>query len=112
MTTASDPWVSMNSRVANARAEAALGFWSPRAEAAAETAEPEPDAEPGHEYDGPELHPGTPEYAAEYREYEVWAGRPGPENEPVPHMLTPQADGALEAADPEPEAEPELEAEP
>ena len=22
-----DPWVSMNSRLANARAEAALGFW-------------------------------------------------------------------------------------
>ena len=81
-----DPWVSMNSRLANARAEAALGFWKPDPEAAAETDEPEPDADAeadlGHDYDGPELHPGTPEYEAEYAEYQAWAGQTEPETKP------------------------------
>jgi len=30
----------------------------------------------------------------------------GPEDKPVPYTLTPQAQAALDAADPEPEAEP------
>jgi hypothetical protein len=48
MTTAHDPWVTTNSRLANARAEAALGFWNPHAYVTAETDEPErePDPEP------------------------------------------------------------------
>ena len=81
-----DPWVSMNSRLANARAEAELGFWYPAYPAAAETGEREPDAEAGadlgRDYDGPELHPGTPEYEAEYAEYQAWAGQTEPETEP------------------------------
>jgi hypothetical protein len=51
------------------------------------------------EYDGPELHPGTPEYEAEYAEYQAWAGQSGPENEPVPYTLTPQAEAALNTTD-------------
>jgi hypothetical protein len=35
----------------------------------------------GHYYDGPELHPGTPEYEAGYAEYLAWAGQPEPELE-------------------------------
>jgi hypothetical protein len=58
------------------------------------------------EYDGPELHPGTPEYDAEHGEYRAWAGLAGPENKPVPYTLTPQAEAALDAVEPEPEAEP------
>ena len=42
------------------------------------------EAELGHEYDGPELHPGTPEYEAEYAEYQSWAGQAGPEPEAEP----------------------------
>ena len=80
-----DPWVSMNSRLANARAEAALGFWKPDYQAAAETSEPELDAEAepdlGRDYDGPELHPGTPDYEAEYAEYQAWGADPEPEAE-------------------------------
>jgi hypothetical protein len=57
------------------------------------------------DYDGPELHSGTPEYQAGYDEYQAWAGHAGPENEPVPFTLTGQAEAALDAADPEPEAE-------
>jgi len=30
----------------------------------------------------PELHPGTPEYEAEYAEYRAWAGLDDPEPEP------------------------------
>lgn len=44
--------------------------------------EPDPEAGLGHEYDGPELHPGTPEYEAEYAEYQAWAGEPELEAEP------------------------------
>jgi hypothetical protein len=33
------------------------------------TPEPQTGADLGHDYDGPELHPGTPEYAAGYAEY-------------------------------------------
>ena len=54
------------------------------------------EAELGHSYDGPELHPGTEEYEAEYAEYQSWAGQAGPE---------PEAEPAAEAI-PEPEAEP------
>jgi len=57
--------------------------------------------EAGLEYDGPGLHPGTPEYEAEYGEYQAWAGQAGPENEPVPYTLTPQAEAALDAAGPQ-----------
>jgi hypothetical protein len=107
MTTAHDPWVTTNSHLANARAEAALGFWKPDYQAAAETSEPEPEAELGHDYDGPELHPGTPEYEAGYAEYQSWAGQAGPENKPVPNTLTPQAEAEPDASDPEPELEAE-----
>jgi hypothetical protein len=57
-------------------------------QAAAEHSEPEPETELGHEYDGPELHPGTPEYKAEYAEYQAWAGQNGPklEAEPEPEL--------------------------
>ncbi len=69
--------------------------------------EAEPEADPGRDYDGPELHSGTPEYQAGYDEYQAWAGHAGPENEPVPFTLTDQAAAALDAApEPEPEAEP------
>jgi hypothetical protein len=50
-------------------------------QAAAEHLELEPETELGHEYDGPELHPGTPEYEAEYAEYQAWAAEPEPEAE-------------------------------
>jgi hypothetical protein len=70
---------------------------------------PSPDAEAeaelGHEYDGPELHPGTPEYEAEYAEYQAWAGQAGPESAPVPYTPTSEAEAALDTAEPEPEAE-------
>jgi hypothetical protein len=33
------------------------------------------------DYDGPELHPGTPEYEAEYAEYRAWAAQPDLEPE-------------------------------
>jgi hypothetical protein len=69
----------------------------------------EPEADLGHDYDGPELHPGTPEYEAEYAEYLAWSGQAGPEAEPVPYTLTPQAEAALDASEPEVEAEPEIE---
>ena len=42
----------------------------------------EAEADLGHDYDGPELHPGTPEYEAEYAEYLAWSGQAGPEAEP------------------------------
>ena len=64
-----------------------------------------PESDPGHDYDGPELHCGTPEYEAGYAEYQAWAGHAGPENEPVPYTLTDQAEAALDAAEAEPEAE-------
>ena len=50
------------------------------------TVEPvtEAEADLGHYYDGPELHPGTPEYEAEYAEYQAWAGQPDPEPEAEP----------------------------
>ena len=43
-------------------------------------AEPEPAADLGHDYDGPELRSGTPEYEALYAEYQAWADQP--EREP------------------------------
>ena len=43
------------------------------------TPDPDSEAELGHEYDGPELHTGTPEYEAELAEYRAWAGRAEPE---------------------------------
>ena len=36
------------------------------------TPDPDPEAELGREYDGPELHTGTPEYEAELAEYRAW----------------------------------------
>jgi hypothetical protein len=52
------------------------------AEIAAETeAEREAEAGLGHEYDGPELRAGTPEYEAQYAEYQAWAAQPEPEPE-------------------------------
>ena len=63
------------------------------------------EADLGHDYDGPELHPGTPEYAAGYAGYlaaEAAAGRL--ETCPVRYTLTPQAEALLDA-EPEPEAE-------
>jgi hypothetical protein len=78
------------------------------------------EAELGHSYDGPELHPGTEEYEAEYAEYQSWAGQagpepepeaePGPEPEPEPE-LEPEAEPGPEP-EPEPELEPEAEPEP
>jgi hypothetical protein len=61
-------------------------------------AEPEtdPEADLGHEYDGPELQPGTPEYEAEHAAYQAWAGDLG----------WPFTDAEVEAG---PEAEPEAE---
>jgi hypothetical protein len=42
---------------------------------------------PGHEVDGPELHPGTPEYDTGYAEYKTWLaegdGRDGGRSEPT-----------------------------
>ena len=67
----------------------------PRIEAAFFAAEPEPEAaEPkaerlvdtaadlGHDYDGPELRSGTPEYEALNAEYQAWAAEPELEAEP------------------------------
>ena len=45
---------------------------------------PSPEAGLGHEYHGPELHPGTPEYEAEYAEYQAWVSEPEPELEAGP----------------------------
>ena len=69
--------------------EADMTTLEPRIEAAFFAAEPEPEAaEPeaerlvdtaadlGHEYDGPELRSGTPEYEALYAEYQAWAAEP------------------------------------
>ena len=50
----------------------------------ADEPEAEPEADPGHEYDGPELHSGTPAYEAEYAEYQAWAADPQPEPEAEP----------------------------
>ena len=41
----------------------------------------DPEAGLGHDYDGPELRSGTPEYEALYAEYQAWAAQPGPEAE-------------------------------
>ena len=47
-----------------------------------EAAEPEAErltdtaADLGHDYDGPELRSGTPEYEALYAEYQAWAAEP------------------------------------
>jgi hypothetical protein len=88
----------------------------------------DPEAGLGHDYDGPELRSGTPEYEALYAEYQAWVAQPEPEPEaepgagPVPYTLTPRAEGvlaswdrfhaleraervALGEAEPEPEAE-------
>ena len=63
--------------------------------------EADPEAELGHEYDGPELQPGTPEYEAEYAAYQAWAGGLG-----WPFADADIADAEAEAG---PEAEPEAE---
>jgi hypothetical protein len=44
--------------------------------------EADPEAGLGHDYDGPELRSGTPEYEALYAEYQAWADQPEPEAEP------------------------------
>jgi hypothetical protein len=41
----------------------------------------EAEADLGHDYDGPELRSGTPEYEALYAEYQAWAVQRGPEPE-------------------------------
>ena len=41
----------------------------------------EAEAGLGHDYDGPELRSGTPEYEALYAEYQAWAVHRGPEPE-------------------------------
>ena len=41
----------------------------------------EAEAGLGHDYDGPELRSGTPEYEALYAEYQAWAVQRGPEPE-------------------------------
>lgn len=57
----------------------------PRIMAAFFAAEPEPEPDPeaglGHDYDGPELQSGTPEYEALYAEYQAWVAPPEPEPE-------------------------------
>ncbi len=78
----------------------------------AEVRRTDPEAGLGHDYDGPELRSGTPEYEAEYAEYQAWAAQPDPEPEaepdllvfgpcdqPVPYTLTPEAEEELDAAD-------------
>ena len=82
----------------------------------------DPEAGLGHDYDGPELRSGTPEYEALYAEYQAWAAEPEPEAGPVPYTLTSRAEAvltswdrfqaleraerlALGEAEPEPEAE-------
>ena len=47
----------------------------------AEIRRDDPEAGLGHDYDGPELRSGTPEYEALYAEYQAWAAQPGPEPE-------------------------------
>ena len=71
--------------------------------AVGDTGQPEadPEADLGHEYDGPELQPGTPEYEAEYAAYQAWAGGLG-----WPFADADIADAEAEAG---PEAEPEAE---
>jgi hypothetical protein len=59
----------------------------------------------GHDYDGPELRSGTPEYEALYAEYQAWAAKPEPCDQPVPYTLTPEAEEELDAVA---EAEAEL----
>jgi hypothetical protein len=73
-------------------------------------AERDPEAGLGHDYDGPELRSGTPEYEALYAEYQAWAAQPEPEAEagPVSYTLTP---GAEEELDAEAAAEAALDAE-
>ena len=39
----------------------------------------DPEAGLGHDYDGPELRSGTPEYEALYAEYQAWVAQPEPE---------------------------------
>jgi hypothetical protein len=58
----------------------------PRITAAFFAAAPEPDPEAGlgHDYDGPELQSGTPEYEALYAEYQAWVAPPEPEPEAEP----------------------------
>jgi hypothetical protein len=119
--------------------EAHAAFHHCAAEDARVWAEPEPEPQPaleasdlgisddpeaglGHDYDGPELRSGTPEYEALYAEYQAWAAEPGPEAGPVPYTLTSRAEAvltswdrfqaleraerlALGEAEPEPEAE-------
>jgi hypothetical protein len=41
----------------------------------------DPEAGLGHDYDGPELRSGTPEYEALYAEYQAWVAQPEPEPE-------------------------------
>lgn len=63
---------------------------------------PEPEAGLGHDYDGPELRSGTPEYAALYAEYQAWAD---PEPEPEWDCEDSNAYQARVEAGLEPEAE-------
>lgn len=58
----------------------------------------EAEADLGHDYDGPELRSGTPEYEAEYAEYQAWVAQPESGHQPVPYTLTPEAEAVLDAA--------------
>ena len=49
--------------------------------ARAEIRRDDPEAGLGHDYDGPELRSGTPEYEALYAEYRAWAAQPEAEPE-------------------------------
>lgn len=66
----------------------------------------------GHDYDGPELHPGTPEYEAGYREYLAAEADAGPRTY-VTEIWPPEPDDGIQRlrspmSDPEREPEAEI----
>jgi hypothetical protein len=68
----------------------------------------EPDL--GHDYDGPELHPGTPEYEAGYREYQAAEAEP---RTYITEIWSPARDDGIQRLhspmrEPEPEPEAEI----
>ena len=58
--------------------------------------EPGPEAGLGHDYDGPELRSGTPEYEALYAGYQAWVAQAHPEE-----AAALQAEAEAEWAEPE-----------
>jgi hypothetical protein len=66
--------------------------------------EADPEAGLGHDYDGPELRSGTPEYEALYAEYQAWVAV-GPEPEAEWDCADSNAYQARVEAGLEPEAE-------